>query len=417
MEDTYNVSKSSHNDLYNSSTPSVQGEPVLEDTHLHPASKPKISGTFHIALHITDHEIYALQITHESKVTLFGKSVLPEHTVENGIIIAQEQLAQHIRALLEEVLSSKNIPKVVYGHVCIPKSQTYLQHIILPSTNEQPLNYEIASEKISELIPFSMSEVSVGFTHWKENQREHIVAAVVPHTIIDSYTMAIRLAGITPVLVDIESAALGRALIENNQHSKSLVIDIGARSTALNCYTGQKPLASVFVPVGSDKLVEILSNTNSDKYTENQKTFEDITSTLIQAIFLIVQEMQEPQHNSTIENIYIVGLTSLLSVLAEYIGKEVGIPTHVGNPLPHLTEYPHEIERDAILYASAIGLMLRSGSSDAEGFNLLTSYVDKKRKKKKEVLLWLFPFMKKHIRELLLLLCVLLSISLLLYIQ
>jgi len=187
MEDKYIVRISKHNDARNSAPPSppAEAEPVPENTPLHPTSKPKMSGTFYVALHITDHEIYALQITHETKLTRFGKSVLPEHTVENGVILAQEQLARHIRTLLEEVFLSKDLPKIIHGHICIPKSQTYIQHFVLPNA-EESLHYELVSEKLSELIPFSMSEVSVGFTHWEEDQEEHITAEELSLKIINT---------------------------------------------------------------------------------------------------------------------------------------------------------------------------------------------------------------------------------------
>jgi type IV pilus assembly protein PilM len=409
MNENYIVHIPKRNDTGDSpqTPPPVETDSTQKNEHPHPTEKTKVSGTFHVALHITDHEIYVLQMTHESKFTRFGKSTLPEHTVENGIILDSEQLAQHIRVLLKEVLSCENIPSTIYGNICIPKSQTYIQHIVLPSTSE-PLTYELVSEKISKLLPFSKTEVSIEFTHWKEDAKEHIICAVVPHSIIDSYSATARIAGLTPVLIDMEGAALGRALLEKNQHTKSLIIDIGARNTALNSYLGQEIVASVFAPVGNDKLEEILSDTHPYTDAEKQKQFEDITATLIQAITLVVQESEVFFHNATIDNIHIVGSSSLLSLLAEYIGTEVGIPTHVGNPLLHLTEYPSLIEGDSILYASAIGLALRTDNSNAGGFNLLITQVNKKTSKKLSGIHFI-PYIKNHVRELLLFFCVLIS--------
>src|SRR3989339_449849 len=284
MEDTYIVHLSKRKKNDGQEVPSL---PLAINTHDPlPPTPPHVVGTtgtvkvadkLPIALHITDHEIYALQVTHAGELTRFGKSILPEKTIENGIILEQEKLVGCIRALIEEVLPEARDSKGLQGLLCIPKSQTYIQHFSLPITRE-PLTYETVSLKLSKLLPFSMSEVSIAFTHWEYAEEQHIISVVVPHAVTDSYTSTLELAGITPVL-----------------------IDIGARTTALNSYAGQELVGSVFAPVGSDKLIEILNEAHSGKDAENQKTFEDITATLIQAIKLILQEPHGTPQNSTIE--------------------------------------------------------------------------------------------------------------------
>lgn len=416
MEETYivHLAKRKH-DVPRDVPPSSPEVPDSVNTPpAHTPPNPSIRGTAHykhpVVVHITDHELFILRLENTDELKHFGKKTLPEGVVEDGIILNPEVLAQTIRRTIQDTFGEEGIPKTIHGFVCIPKSQTYTKHFVLTHT-DLPLTHEIVLEKLSHLLPFSMSNVKVSFTHWTSGDEQHIVAVVIPTTVLTSYMSTLELAQITPTLLDVEAAALGRALIPKNQNARTLVVDVGARSTALNSYIGHELITSVFAPIGSDKLIEVLQKTQTTNNKEVRSTFEDIANTLTQAITLIKQDFENIPGTSKIETIYLVGQTFLLPILTEYLEKEVGIHTEIGNPLQHLTSYPPELKQDAVLYASAIGLALRTDTSDATGFNFSHSHHTTKKQKVRAALLQ--PFMKEHVREFFLLLLVLVSFAVL----
>lgn len=376
-------------------------------------STPKISGGKHyektskgvrpIAVHVTDHAVYALQLSNKNELVLYGKTELSEKIVEGGVILDSEKLTQSIQSLLLDIIPDFDEKKAVPCSTCISKSQTYIQHFVVPHA-DGAVTYDSVYEKLSNILPFSITHASVEYTSWKKGDEEHVVAAVIPKGVVASFVEVLQLSSLSVVLVDVEASALGRALIPSDEVESSLIVDIGARSTSLNSYTGEKLTSSLFAPVGSDTLSAVYDSTPSENGNNKAGgTEEDVVATLIQSIELLLLGHQSLSANKEIGTIYLVGRTHFLPLLAEYIEETVRIKTHVGNPLQHLTSHSPGIEKDAVLYSTTIGLALRTDVS--KGYNLLS-----KHKKKSNPVTHTFTmviFFKKHLRESLLFLLVL----------
>jgi type IV pilus assembly protein PilM len=168
------------------------------------------------------------------RVTALGVAPLPPGAVQANIVQEQGPVVEAIRSLVSE--HGTHSEQVI---TAVPGPAVIVKKIILPA--ETPAGVETAVlAEAGNLIPDSLDRVNLDYQviDWIEsgNKMEVLVVAV-KREIINTYTEAIKAAGLEPVLVDVDYFALENMFELNYDppadHPVALV-NIGARYSSIN---------------------------------------------------------------------------------------------------------------------------------------------------------------------------------------
>jgi type IV pilus assembly protein PilM len=159
----------------------------------------------------------------------FGSAPVPSSAVQNNMIVEPDAVAGIIKGLLKKAgaTASEAITAVPGPAVIIKKLQ-------LPSQAPAELENSVLFEA-GNFIPESLENVNLDYmiTDVLEKERQfEVLLVAVKRDIINSYTSTVRLAGLEPVVVDVDYFALENMYELNYPPSEQDVValvNIGAR--------------------------------------------------------------------------------------------------------------------------------------------------------------------------------------------
>ncbi len=333
-------------------------------------------------LDISDASIEALElekVSKEIKVKSYGRIEIPEKKlIEDGLIKNKEALVKSIKEVLEKTEPEKI--KTRYVLLSLPESKV-LTHIF-----ELPINLtldqikEVLSYEIESIFPYPANELSIDFkVVSKKDKTQEIFLAGIPKKIVNDYKEVLEKSGLIPLVFDMESKSLARALIEKIEKNKAVIIlDIGARTSIISVFdevglrftTNLKIAGNLFTQKISQNLNLLFDEAEKLKIKEgfSSEKFGQILKNeakpICQEIKKVI-EYTERKYNFKIEKIILAGGSSLLPKIEEYFQLETGLLTERGNPLTKLSKDNILSKKEKnILFANVIGLALRALEKD-----------------------------------------------------
>jgi type IV pilus assembly protein PilM len=325
-------------------------------------------------------------------LTSFGEVEIPPGIISSGEIKNEDTLAKVIREALKKTRKGKL--KTKYVAVSLPEEKTFLQIIQLPRMSAEDLKSAVIYEA-ENYVPLPIEEVYLDSQIISPvfNHLDHLDVLIValPRKIIDPYISALKKAGLIPLILEIESMAIARALIKNEVSPfPVLLIDLGATRTSFIIYSGYSLRFTCSIPVSSLKFTEAICKTLNinpkeaeklkTKYgvkkenEESKRIFEALIpplTDLIEQIKKYISYYQThtshehlPPDGKGIAKIFLSGGGANLKGLAEFLSSELKIPVEMGNPwiniLPEpLKEVPELPFEESLKYTTALGLALR----------------------------------------------------------
>lgn len=88
-----------------------------------------------------------------------------------------------------------------------------------------------------------------------------VLTGVAPKNIVDSYVNVLRQCNLIPLVLEIEAAAIARALITESDNKAKMIIDIGATRTGLIVYDYNTVQFAVSLPISGEKITQEISQT------------------------------------------------------------------------------------------------------------------------------------------------------------
>lgn len=309
-----------------------------------------------------------------------GKDVFSEHNK-----IDTDNLALAIKQVTE---TSKIKPINSKQVVCaLPESDIFVKVLPFPKMPDEELE-EVITLEAEKIVPFSISELYLDWERVKtgsekENEKDNILVVAASQKLIHSYLDAIKKAGLEVIALEIEPAAVCRALIKQNEGKNEaiLLVDIGADITSITAYdfesiqlTGSTRIAGntiteslgSYLKLSAEKSEEVKRHIiNSDREL-NPKLF---TSAIKPILTQLGHEMTRSinYYNEFIKNshkfskILLCGGNAHFPGMTDFFEKTLNIKTEIGNPWANVTAYPLKAlpKLKASIYATAIGLALR----------------------------------------------------------
>jgi len=322
-------------------------------------------------LDISDLSLKVAQIKKKGEaleLVSFGETKMSPGIIKNGEIIDDNKLARAIETAIKQVKGEKI--KTKYVIASLPEEKAFLQVIQMPKVQEEDLGSAVIYEA-ENYIPTPLEEVYLDFQIVKpiQNHLDHhdVLIAALPKRTVDPYVSSLKMAGLEPFALEIESLSIARALIKDETTtSPILLIDFGATRTSFIIFSGRALRFTSSISVSSTHFTEIivkamgLSLEKAEKLKakyglmgktsgkkkrggeEERKIFEALIPVLVDLTQQIRKHLEYYQTHSSherlsvknkkVSKIILCGGGSNLKGLPELLSMELKLPVEIGNP-------------------------------------------------------------------------------------
>lgn len=349
-----------------------------------------------IGLHINDEFVRIAQINNKGNITLLNKIALPNGTIFNGKIMREGELILSIKNLFKEAGKENKISNREV--ICsLPEQLTYLKKMEVDEKNN-----EIQKTIESELSAHIPEEIDNLYIDWEiinpkkiknklNNQTLQILAGAGEKRIIEQYINVLEKAELSPIALEIESLAIARAVIKNNEKRDEnnstgiLYIDSSSSMFILCANTVE---FSIMLPFSGKKIINLLME--SLKINEKQaikaktmcgldeKKAKGAVKKILQPIVLdIIKQIKNIENyyltyykNKKINNLILCGEYANLSNLDKIINESAKIKTEIVLPTINLINNKNKNyfnNPDISSYTESIGLALNNFKTQKNG--------------------------------------------------
>ncbi|MFH1308806.1 MAG: type IV pilus assembly protein PilM [Patescibacteria group bacterium] len=338
-------------------------------------------GNSAFGLDISDFSIKIVKIKKRGNAFEFenyNRVSIPKGVIKEGEIIKQEILTELLKkAVKESKFGSIRTPFAVCS---LPEQHAFVKVIKLPKMNKQEAREAIKWEAEAN-IPLSLDEV---YLDWKIINDTDVLINAVPKVLVNKYLQAITLAGIEPVIFEIESNATARSLIEKEK-DPVLIIDLGFSRTSFIIFAKGDVRFTSSISISNEQMIkEIAKKLDIDETKAKQLKFEiglkengKIFNALIPSINKLIKKIQdcigfyedsnqkEPEYCGNISKIILCGGGANLYGIKEYMFERLKIPIVLGDPWINILDHKKKNKipgipfKESLAYSTALGLSIR----------------------------------------------------------
>lgn len=345
------------------------------------------SKAYLLGLDIGSGSIKMLQLkesTGKLKVERFGMKPLPAEMIVDGSIMDGLGVVTAIKELAaEQKLKNKNVALSISGTSVIVKK------ITLPPMPSEELDKQIKFEA-EQYIPFDINDVYLDFHILSQEEQSstaqgemEVLLVATKKDKLNDYANAVREAGLTPKVIDVDAFAVENMYCVNYDVSPgelTAIVNIGASVMNINILKGGVSAFTRDITVGgnrySERIQQDLGLSLEDAEAAKKGHLPDVNAdALHQAIAAVDEEVateigrsfdyfRTTSPEEDIARIVLCGGCSKIKSLPVKISEHLGIETSVANPFKKLDttalkKSHEEIERVAPEAAVVVGLALR----------------------------------------------------------
>jgi type IV pilus assembly protein PilM len=322
--------------------------------------------------------------TGKLKVERFGMKPLPAEMIVDGSIMDGLGVVTAIKELAaEQKLKNKNVALSISGTSVIVKK------ITLPPMPSEELDKQIKFEA-EQYIPFDINDVYLDFHILSQEEQSsaaqgemEVLLVATKKDKLNDYANAVREAGLTPKVIDVDAFAVENMYCVNYNVSPGeliAIVNIGASVMNINILKGGASAFTRDITVGgnrySERIQQDLGLSLEDAEAAKKGHLPDVNAdALHQAIAAVDEEVateigrsfdyfRTTSPDEDIAQIVLCGGCSKVKSLPIKISEQLGIATTVANPFKKLDttalkKSHEEIERVAPEAAVVVGLALR----------------------------------------------------------
>lgn len=278
-----------------------------------------------------------------------GSALVPPDSIEDGALIQPEAVAATISRLLSNLgCKSKKVAISVSGYSVIVKK------INLQVMSEEALEKHI-HEEAEQYIPFDIDDVYLDcqdlHTGIAEGENTEVILAAAKKELVDGYLEMLEGLGLKTVVVDVDAFALENAYEACHSLDGDIaLVDIGASKMNINIITGGTSALTRDVVLGGRQLSEQIQQALDISFAEaeaiklgqaavadesRQRVAELVLDTCRQWSGEIRRALDFYQTNhpeQPVREIVLSGGGARLAGLADFLGRELELPTKVFNP-------------------------------------------------------------------------------------
>lgn len=214
-------------------------------------------------LDISDRSLRLIQLNRRGKkikVQNYNEIKLPTDCLCQGEIKQPKIFLDYLNKLIKTRRGRGKLSDEVIG--VLPEEKTFLKVIDLPNCDNGEISNQI-KEIIPQHLPLEIEEVYLDWQIINENQgKKTVLVGASPKKIVDSYVEILSQANLIPTVLEVEAAAISRAILtENNDEPPKIIIDIGANRTGLFLYERQAVKFTVSLPISGNQITKLIMET------------------------------------------------------------------------------------------------------------------------------------------------------------
>jgi type IV pilus assembly protein PilM len=286
----------------------------------------------------------------------------PKEAIKDGCIINIVDVSQEIRNMLRDAGMKPT------GAVCaISGSQVIVRQVQFPKMAEALLRKSIKYEA-GKFISSSMEDSIVEFQILGEAEdpaQMNVMLVAAPKDMIDSRVAVLESAGLEPLVIDIESFAVIRALVEFNATDEYLnstiaLIDVGASHTDVDIVSKGEFALTRNIPIAGDSFTNSIRSLLGGSFEDAEQAKRDMTAQLpidrlnaadtenkcwrvVQPLLdELIREIRRSIHfyqsqfpegsvDAQVSKIVLTGGTARMPGLSSYISGRLDIPAQVAS--------------------------------------------------------------------------------------
>jgi type IV pilus assembly protein PilM len=338
-------------------------------------------------LDISSSSVKLVELSHRPPGSFVVERVAAEALEKGWVVDGQiekfDEVAEAIRRVV--AASGTRARQVV---LAMPPSAVITKRIMLPAgLREEEMEVQVETEA-NQYIPFSLDEVSLDFcvlgpSAVSPSDVEVLIAASRKDRVQDRQGVA-EAAGLTPVVIDVEShavrLAMGRLVTALPRQGKDALValfEIGSDATSLKVLKDEELLYDRDQAFGGSQLTQLISRQYGLSFEEAEQKKrsgelpEDCTQTIIEPfIESLANEIgralqyffaSTPHHK--VHYVMLSGGTATLQGLTDRVTEATGFASMVVNPFEDMafgaSTREARVRREAPAYLTACGLAMR----------------------------------------------------------
>jgi len=275
----------------------------------------------------------------------------------SSLKMLDKQTAELIKRLLDELK-----PDTTNVAASLPAFSVFSSLLDIPVMSEtetaQAMQYQAKA-----FVPLPLTDVTIDwlpvgeYTDKKGNRKQQVFLVSVPNEQIEKYKEIFRVIGLNLKFLEVETLSLARLLTAGDP-TTSLIVDIGARSTAIAVasggslrYNGQTDFAGSALTQAISKGLDINVRRSEDLKRQKGLTGTggeyQLSTLMLPYVDVILNEVRrvrdiyEQNYKDHIERIILSGGGANLAGVEEYVSDQVGkLPTVKANPFDKITYSP-----------------------------------------------------------------------------
>lgn len=350
-----------------------------------------------VGLDIGSHSIKLVEIDDTKKGMIlknFGIIGLPKDAVLEGTVREMEIVASAIKNLYKNLkVKNKNVAISISGFSVIVKK------ISIAKREESALETSIHDEA-EQYIPFDISDVNLdyeilsgkGLIEQAEDEEEgsdeenlmDVMLVAAKKDIIEDYVGLIQLAGLNPVLVDVDAFALQNAFEMSSEDVSGCyaIVNVGAEELGINAIKDGISMFTRDSSYGGSQITEAIMSEfdvsfeeaeniklGGAKIDDRKEALEEIFTTVVsgwvQEIKRALDFLSTTYPEETIERIFLSGGGSRLPGFKKFLQMETDITVTELKPFANLQINEKIFDPRYLSYMApqagvAVGLALRS---------------------------------------------------------
>ncbi len=326
---------------------------------------------------ISDESFKYLRLKREknkTEIDFFGEKDLPAGIVESGEIKNAKTLTEYLK---NNLAPYRHEPYLVLS---LPEEKGFLRLIRMQKVAHEDIRQAIEFQ-LEEHIPYPPQELVFDYEVLEEKAADmSVLITAYPKNLVYSYLDVARSAGFLPIIFELESQAVARAVVPGWVTDARLVGDIGKTRTTFSIICKKSVYFTSTIKIGGRDINKTLMR--SLKITQDEASeikmgrgfdfsSEDIIRNLLPLLSELTREASRQinfwEHRASseppISGIYLCGGDAHLRGLPEFFARELGLPVErskIWENVFDLGQYIPPINaHDTLLFATAIGLALR----------------------------------------------------------
>ncbi|HZT66339.1 MAG TPA: type IV pilus assembly protein PilM [Acidimicrobiales bacterium] len=322
----------------------------------------------------------------------FGQVTLPRDAVVSGEITQPTVVAEAIRRLWKEGgFKQTSVATSVAGLRVIARQ------LEMPAVSDAEVESAIRFQA-ADLIPFPTEQAAISaqvlgdFQDAEGTAMSRVLVGAAHKEVIDGAVTAITLAGLTPVNIDLSSAAVARALMAPDSEATEAYVEIGAGMTMLVVHDAGKPrfvrtiqeagnsatdaIAAVMnLPFIDAEVVKRKIGSDDPQAQEARMAVRTTISDLAAEVRRSIDFYRGMGDQPEITRLLVTGGGSRLQGIVSELERQTGLPTIPAPVLSRIDTSKVELGEEELaqiepVLATPIGIAL-PGAAGTRRFNLL----------------------------------------------